>query len=441
MIFDSYGIIDFYKQKIKKYPIFNLFDALKVEVDSNIPTACVGENYLKVNLTWFNTLSKNQAFSVLYHEALHIFYGHIYRLKNRIPSLHNIACDLYINTYLKSKKFILPPKSINIKSILRDKRFPTFRKYFNDVKKACGKKNFDLYEDWFKFCTTEEIYSLLLESTDNEKKLLLSDNSDLQSSVQINNSNIVFEVNELLSSAYNRNNFNDSELINEELKTYSLGNGCGKTSKWAYHVCPSIYETTVDWKDKLKVFLKNSLSKALTFSRPSRRNRLIQKLSKTRCVLPSFFATQDSYERVIHVWRDTSGSVPKEVVHRDFSEIARLAKDLPNNKLQLIMFTDYVDFRPELCQTRTKKLPDLSNLTYKSGGTSFKCIYDFYFVEKNKQPDICVILTDGFATLNFESASNKIGKQMIWVIDSAYLEFGKEFKVPNKEVEVIYRSK
>ena len=88
--------------------ITSILFSLKFEWTSNIPTACTDGLCLKVNPTFFLSLSKEARKSLLAHEAWHVALDHMSRLGIREPVRFNKAGDYVINQILKDANFEIP---------------------------------------------------------------------------------------------------------------------------------------------------------------------------------------------------------------------------------------------------------------------------------------------------------------------------------------------
>lgn len=76
---------------------------------TSIPTASVGGMSIWINPEFFMNLKPEEQIGLLVHEVMHPAYMHPYRLGNRDPYRHNIACDHVINLELLARGFSLPP--------------------------------------------------------------------------------------------------------------------------------------------------------------------------------------------------------------------------------------------------------------------------------------------------------------------------------------------
>lgn len=85
-----------------RHPFFgNMATRLIVKnCDDWCPTAATDGRHLYYNTQFFNALSNKEIEFVIAHEILHCVFDHIARREDRIPILHNIACDYIVNNTL-----------------------------------------------------------------------------------------------------------------------------------------------------------------------------------------------------------------------------------------------------------------------------------------------------------------------------------------------------
>lgn len=100
------------KETILKEKEPYLYDYLisnnNIKINNNIQTFCTDNNgVIYYNENYKNTLTNKELIGVLYHEILHIAYGHIKSSKDN-HYLVNIAGDIFINEELKQLNYKLP---------------------------------------------------------------------------------------------------------------------------------------------------------------------------------------------------------------------------------------------------------------------------------------------------------------------------------------------
>ena len=89
-----------------RHPFFgNMATRLIVKnCDDWCPTAATDGRHLYYNTQFFNAMSNKEIEFVIAHEILHCVFDHITRREDRIPVLHNIACDYIVNNTLVRDK-------------------------------------------------------------------------------------------------------------------------------------------------------------------------------------------------------------------------------------------------------------------------------------------------------------------------------------------------
>lgn len=85
---------------------------LEFKWDDTIPTACTNGIDLKVNPSFFESLTQDTRMGLLAHEVCHPMLFHHTRRKERDPRIWNMACDYAINLILKDSGIILPEDAL-----------------------------------------------------------------------------------------------------------------------------------------------------------------------------------------------------------------------------------------------------------------------------------------------------------------------------------------
>lgn len=92
----KFSLIVDYKSVFISTILFNLH----ILEDSTISTACTNGKYIKINPTFFGSLSLKERVFLLAHEAWHVCFNHMSRLEDRCPDKWNQAADHVINLML-----------------------------------------------------------------------------------------------------------------------------------------------------------------------------------------------------------------------------------------------------------------------------------------------------------------------------------------------------
>ncbi|WP_199097285.1 VWA-like domain-containing protein [Dyella sp. ASV21] len=82
-----------------------IYCSLKFVWDESIPTACTNGLELRVNPTWFVSLSEKMRVTLLAHELWHIAYMHMARVGDRNFQIWNMAGDYAINIMLEENGY------------------------------------------------------------------------------------------------------------------------------------------------------------------------------------------------------------------------------------------------------------------------------------------------------------------------------------------------
>lgn len=114
-----------------------LYCSLKFSWDDSIPTGCTNGLFLKINPTWFQTLSGKMQVTLLAHELWHVGWMHMDRCGDRDPLIWNMAADYAINLMLVDNG------------------------YHFDTVPATGKM-IGLHNDKYRGWSTEQIYDRLM---------------------------------------------------------------------------------------------------------------------------------------------------------------------------------------------------------------------------------------------------------------------------------------
>lgn len=188
----------------------------------------------------------------------------------------------------------------------------------------------------------------------------------------------------------------------------------------------------VNWQIVFKqaVLKGSALKKEYSFARPNRHNLSIQRASHSRAQLPNSIATRPLPS--VHVFVDTSGSVKDNQLSRVLYEVQQVFKICSCFDLEVTPFNTRLG---NTCVSKAGSHFNISNFNFSRGGTEFCPIWDLYFKNGKKQPDICIIITDGIPNDRTEwtKCCKMIGKRTIFVTNQRW------FTPPEPKMEVIYR--
>lgn len=133
-----------------KQPFFgHLLMKMRKVITTDIETAAVAPDadtfniILLINPEFWGKLTKEQKEGILFHETLHVAYGHLQVLDQYIdPELANIAMDMEINQYIERKS--LPEKAIMYnESMFKDMNLPEKKgtRFYYDAINSEARKN------------------------------------------------------------------------------------------------------------------------------------------------------------------------------------------------------------------------------------------------------------------------------------------------------------
>lgn len=88
---------------------------MEVVVTTDIPTAAVDGTHVFFNPDYIKSLTSSLMIGLIMHELLHLAYDHIGRRGTRDPRIHNIACDIVIDTDLRNDGYEVPDSLANDK--------------------------------------------------------------------------------------------------------------------------------------------------------------------------------------------------------------------------------------------------------------------------------------------------------------------------------------
>lgn len=100
------AVLGLFSQQYCSTFLTTIYCSLKFSWDEKIPTACTNGLYLRINPTWFLSLSEKMRITLLAHELWHIAYMHMARVGARQPLIWNMAGDYAINIMLKDHGYV-----------------------------------------------------------------------------------------------------------------------------------------------------------------------------------------------------------------------------------------------------------------------------------------------------------------------------------------------
>ena len=371
------------------------------------PTACVMFKDFKINM-YFNEefiskLNDDELLGVILHETLHLSLYHNARNQGKHAQLWNIACDLEVNSIIKSLGFKLPEGGLDAD---RDFQLPSrlsSEQYYDQIYKeveqmqkngkgkgkggsgigngSLGKYDKDTLDDHSTWSKTEGEGELMKQIADQVVKSAIEKNIN-----DINKSPIKDNITEGLQKSSNckskMHGQNPGDFI-QKIKV--LGNG---KVKWNYILNRLIRRTL-------------SANYISSFKRTSRRyGELVKGKIKNHKI-----------DNII-VAVDTSGSIDEQLHQRFMEEIILIRR----------MFK--VEIRYIQCDTRVvqdiklKRYTNIEDIEIKGGGgTDFRPVFE-YIKQKNYKPNAILYFTDGCG--DYPENSNI---DTLWILDDEPPEY------------------
>ena len=367
-----------YAEFLKRIPIQNFSEA----------PAAVSKSTLYINKDWFENVSQKQGNFVLLHESLHWFLDHCDRLQGRDGNLWNISTDLVINEgilhnfYSKSiDLFEKIENGIYINTVFQDKEILS--------------KFYDFYK-----CSDDKIY----EKMNSEMNYLFLEKEGLKSEDLTSFDNLIqvedgFEMSEDLKEL--KDIFDNNSSKSEE-RDIGGNNSKARIPEWLKKIKTNIQQLGMD-------------RKVDSFSKSSRRTYIIQKITKTRCILPGAYP-QFRYPNInVHI--DSSPSIPLGILKKVMEDLQVMVKELRFGKLHFYFFCmDCFDTGLEL--KNGMKTLDLKNIVIPmQGGTCLIDTFEKYRKKEIVPSDICIFITDGkILSLDQIKDYQKPAKKIFWII-------------------------
>ena len=330
---------------------------------SSVETSCISVRQTKIafefNRSFFDSLGDDQLLFVLFHEALHYAFHHLYRRHNRISWIWNTACDLVVNAFLLEKA--------GFKKI-RNRAFQQFTNAsitFETLKIASNKDGLSL--------NAEEVYDLLA----NDASYIRTHAGDLtacdehlwaqpDSECAMEDAFSIQDLADELKDAFRGHirawdDFSLGELraIKEVIEPVKLS--------WDVILCrrmTSCIQTTVEQR----------------WAPPAR---------KTAWLYPEVLLPSDRESELLRssilLALDTSGSISCDVL----GKLLAIGKSIPQDKAEVTAVCFDAETYPLDIWA-----PELE--FFGGGGTSFQAIEDLA-ADLPRYPDLIIVLTDGYA--------------------------------------------
>jgi len=350
-----------------RHPFFgNMATRLIVKnCDDWCPTAATDGKHLYYNTQFFNAMSNKEIEFVIAHEILHCVFDHITRREDRIPVLHNIACDYIVNNTLVRDRI---GEMVKIVQCYQDFKYD-------------GWMSEAVYDDLFKQAEEkgqeylEALGDLLDEHVDWEKELEGSNESKGGGKE---------------GKGEGRPTYTKEELkkIRDEVKENMLSSaqaaGAGNTPAEVQRIIKELTEPKMNWRELLRQQIQSTIRNDYTFSRPSRKGW------HTGAILPgmNFMDTID-----VAIGLDMSGSIGDHQAKDFLGEIKGIMEEYKDYNIKLWTFDTAVYNEQDFSADGGEDL--LSYDIQGGGGTDFMTNWE-YMKEHNITPKKFIMFTDGY---------------------------------------------
>ncbi len=351
-----------------RHPFFgNMATRLIVKnCDDWCPTAATDGRHLYYNTQFFNAMSNKEIEFVIAHEILHCVFDHITRREDRIPVLHNIACDYIVNNTLVRDRI---GEMVKLVQCYQDFKYD-------------GWMSEAVYDDLFKQAEEkgqeylDALGDLLDEHVDWEKEAD-GDSKDKKGK-------------QGKKGDKGRPTYTKEELkkIRDEIKENMISSaqaaGAGNTPAEVQRIIKELTEPKMNWRELLRQQIQSTIRNDYTFSRPSRKGW------HTGAVLPgmNFMDTID-----VAIGLDMSGSIGDHQAKDFLGEIKGIMEEYKDYNIKLWTFDTAVYNEADFSADGGEDLLDYD--IQGGGGTDFDVNWE-YMKENNITPKKFIMFTDGY---------------------------------------------
>ena len=350
-----------------RHPFFgNMATRLIVKnCDDWCPTAATDGRHLYYNTQFFNAMSNKEIEFVIAHEILHCVFDHITRREDRIPILHNIACDYIVNNTLVRDRIGEMVKIV---------------KCYQDFKYE-GWMSEAVYDDLFKQAEEngqeylKQLGDLLDEHVDWEKEPEGKDNKKAKGKDGKGEGRPTYSKEELKKIR---------DEIKENMISSAQAAGAGNTPAEVQRIIKELTEPKMNWRELLRQQIQSTIRNDYTFSRPSRKGW------HTGAILPgmNFMDTID-----VAIGIDMSGSIGDSQAKVFLSEVKGIMDEYKDYNIKLWCFDTAVYNEADFTGDGGENLLEYD--VQGGGGTDFDCNWE-YMKQNDIQPKKFIMFTDGY---------------------------------------------
>ena len=350
-----------------RHPFFgNMATRLIVKhCDDWCPTAATDGRHLYYNTQFFNALSNKEIEFVIAHEILHCVFDHIVRREDRIPILHNIACDYIVNNTLVRDRI---GEMVKLVQCYQDFKYDGWMSeaVYDDLFKQAEEKG----QEYLK-----QLGDLLDEHIDWEEAPEGENNKKSANSKGGENQRPTYTKEELKKIR---------DEVKENMLSAAQAAGAGNTPAEVQRIIKELTEPKMNWRELLRQQIQSTIRNDYTFSRPSRKGW------HTGAVLPgmNFMDTID-----VAIGLDMSGSIGDHQAKDFLGEIKGIMEEYKDYNIKLWTFDTAVYNEADFSADGGEDLLDYD--IQGGGGTDFECCWE-YMKEHNITPKKFIMFTDGY---------------------------------------------
>lgn len=402
----------------KKEPFFALLlQEINIRMTPQVPTMGVSFDkkinkfFMYINPSFYKKMNGTEQQAVLIHEILHILHKHILNVRmidTKDRAMLNIAMDMSINQYITGLPNGCPECPTDPKKIEPCKNKDCVGKCINvqDWKTKDGKpfpkfKNFETYFDLIKDTKDNSNKDIFESYAGNEGQTL--DQHDFEQLSDEEKKDVLKEMKGVLERTIEKSSYGHSqvpEYVKDLLKQIESNIGA------------------INYKKILSQVIKKSLNmldREHTWHKPNKRYGYLSKGTKVGQIPNAYFLA------------DTSGSISHTEINEFMNVVDNFLKVGQKKCWMGLWHTQLYSVKKYRVGTKLKETD------IEAGGTDPNPTLEYI---KSKNPDLSVILTDGYFSLPNKKYSNNI----LWVIakngnkDKTFLDQlpGKYVFIPEK---------
>jgi len=399
------------------YALISRLNIIPVRANNLHPTASVDSlGNVVFNVDWLSKMSLLETEVVLAHEVLHVALLHLLRLGGKHREICNIAQDIKVNAILTESDFTIPKPAIQIERYSPTYNSPTLSE--KTILPGLGQGKKDIIIDDIQKKTADEIYYEIRKQLDQNKS-----NEEIQQQFQFDTHSYgdsgTSEQKQDKDGNSNGNNSSGSgnipgfgePLSEEQLKqkarewkqaiatAAAIARTQGKMPGGIEALLGDLLEPKIDWRKRLWMMVSQQLPYDYSWSRPHKKS-----------LGAGFYIPQIQKEKLdVVVTLDTSGSMSDKDLIDGLTEMASIASQFENVRMQVIIFDAEIHGVYDLNTEEARDIQENIKIQGR-GGTDHRPVGKY--IEDNI-PDAKVVIN--FTDLYTSIPETRIGR-WIWVI-------------------------